>query len=225
MYLKGNFDGTLTPLKAVCEQLIWLKIVLWRLWDLVYDEEVSKAFTKEDTEVDNDDELEPEVDAQLGQSKNYITPKGAQKLRAELNQLFDVDRPTLVKTVSWAASNGDRSENGDYIYGKRKLREIDRRIRFLSKRLDKSEIIAPSSRKGVDQVLFGATVDVENEQGKRLVYRIVGIDETDVAAGHVSWISPIAKALLNAKVGDVVTFRAPKGEEELEIVQIRYEDF
>lgn len=186
---------------------------------------MSKAFTKEDTESELEDDSAEEAQRELGGQKNYITPKGAERLRTELKHLLEVARPEVVRTVSWAASNGDRSENGDYIYGKRRLREIDRRIRFLSKRLDIAEIVAPESRKGTDQVLFGATVIVENEEGKRQTFRIVGVDETDVSKGQVSWISPIAKALMNSKKGDVITFRAPKGEEDLEIVQIRYEDF
>ncbi len=155
-------------------------------------------------------------------TKNYITPAGFKRLKAELKKLLYEDRPALVKTVAWAASNGDRSENGDYIYGKRRLREIDRRIRFLTKRIEAAEDVdtsAPTS----DRVLFGATVVVAGEDGGETTYRIVGIDESDPAKKHVSWISPIARVLLNAREGDVVTFRSPKGEEELEILEIRYE--
>ena len=180
---------------------------------------MSKAFTKEDD--GNEDDLEsPELALPVG-GKNYITPTGAEKLRAELKKLLNTDRPEVVKTVSWAASNGDRSENGDYIYGKRRLREIDRRIRFLTKRLEIAEIIDPSKQSG-DRVLFGATVVIQDEDGKRRTYRIVGIDEADVSNGHISWISPLAKALLNNRKGEGITFRSPKGEEELEIVDVRF---
>lgn len=153
--------------------------------------------------------------------KNYITPAGAAKLRAELRKLLTVDRPELVRVVQWAASNGDRSENADYTYGKRKLREMDRRIRFLSRRLEAAEIIDPAARKS-DRALFGATVRVVDGEGRERTYAIVGIDETDVAGGRVSWISPIGRALLNSREGDVVTLRTPVGEEELEILSIRY---
>jgi transcription elongation factor GreB len=184
---------------------------------------VSKAFTKEQDSdsLDLGDDLQEET-AQPASTKNYITPGGADKLKAELKKLLYEERPELVKTVSWAASNGDRSENGDYIYGKRRLREIDRRIRFLTKRLEAAEIVDPLTQPG-DKVLFGATVTVSDEDGKNRTYRIVGIDETDVQRGHVSWISPVAKALLGSKPGDVVTLHTPKGEEELEVITVRYE--
>lgn len=154
-------------------------------------------------------------------TKNYITPSGAERLKKELNQLLYTDRPEVVRVVAWAASNGDRSENGDYIYGKRRLREIDRRIRFLTKRLEEAEIVDPVKQR-TDRVLFGATVTVSDGDGRTRKFTIVGIDETDGARGRVSWISPIAKALLNAKVGDAVTLRSPKGEEELEVLAIQY---
>lgn len=153
--------------------------------------------------------------------KNYITPPGAKKLRDELHRLLHVERPEVVRTVAWAASNGDRSENADYIYGKRRLRELDRRIRFLTKRLESAEVIDPSAQKS-DRVLFGATVTVADESGAERVYQIVGVDESDPARGRVSWISPLAKALLGKKAGEVLTFRSPKGEEELEILSIVY---
>jgi transcription elongation factor GreB len=153
--------------------------------------------------------------------KNYITPEGAETLKVELRKLLYTDRPELVKTVSWAASNGDRSENGDYIYGKRRLREIDRRIRFLQKQLEAAEVVGlPTGAK--DRVLFGAKVTVSDEEERQRAYRIVGVDEANPAQGSISWISPLANALLNKKVGDVLTFRSPKGEEELEIVRIEY---
>jgi transcription elongation factor GreB len=154
-------------------------------------------------------------------TKNYLTPAGAARLREELKRLLYVERPEVVRTVAWAASNGDRSENGDYIYGKRRLREIDRRIRFLTKRLEAAEVIDPS-RQNREQVLFGATVTVRDEEGRSRAYRIVGIDEADAGRGEVSWISPIARALLGARVGDAVLFRSPRGEEELEVVRIAY---
>ncbi len=166
--------------------------------------------------------------------KNYITPAGADRLKAELKKLLHEDRPELVKVISWAASNGDRSENGDYIYGKRRLREIDRRIRFLSKRLEAAEIIDPSQQlaqqvaqqEGTAQiscrVLFGATVTVLDEEERERTYRIVGQDEIDLSKGWVSWVSPIAKALLNAKKGDVVQLTTPKGIEDLEIIRVTY---
>jgi transcription elongation factor GreB len=189
---------------------------------------MSKAFTKEDgPEIDAldgaDDEQEDEALPQG--TKNYITPWGAGRLKAELHQLLHVERPEVVRTVSWAASNGDRSENGDYIYGKRRLREIDRRIRFLTKRLDRAEIVDPAQQKS-DRVLFGATVKVlqQSDEAEK-VFRIVGIDETDVKRGHVSWISPVGKALLQSRQGDLVTLRTPRGDEELEVLEIRYESF
>ncbi|MGE0616038.1 MAG: transcription elongation factor GreB [Bacteriovoracia bacterium] len=184
---------------------------------------MSKAFTKEsDGGLDDDgDTGEPKDDLPAG-AKNYITPAGAARLREELKQLMNVERPKVVTTVSWAASNGDRSENGDYIYGKRRLREIDRRIRFLSKRLEIAEIIDPLTQ-AKDRVLFGATVTVEHESGEKRKYRIVGMDETDAAKRYISWTSPIGRALLQAKKGDTIQVRTPKGEEELEVLLIQYQ--
>jgi transcription elongation factor GreB len=153
--------------------------------------------------------------------KNYITPNGFENLRKELQKLLNEDRPELVKVVSWAASNGDRSENGDYIYGKRKLREIDRRIRFLSKRLESSEIV-DGLKQDPNRVLFGAKVLVQDEEERQRTYQIVGVDEIDPKKGCISWVSPIAKALLGSKVGDVVTFTAPGGAVELEVLKINY---
>ena len=154
---------------------------------------------------------------------NYITPAGRKRLNDELDRLWQVDRPKLVDVIAWAASNGDRSENGDYIYGKRKLREIDRRIRFLSKHLD-SAVVVDNAGKTHDRVYFGATVTVADESGAERIVSIVGVDEIDPGRGRVSWISPIATALLKASVGDVVTMRTPRGPEELEIIAIRYDD-
>src|SRR5512143_3668236 len=183
---------------------------------------MSKAFTKES---DGDDD-EPDLAADAGPSAgftNYVTPAGHKRLNDELARLWKVDRPKLVDTIAWAASNGDRSENGDYIYGKRKLREIDRRIRFLSKRLD-SAVVVDNAGKAHDCVYFGATVTVVGEDGQERTVCIVGVDELDPARGRVSWISPIATALLKGSVGDVVTMRTPRGTEELEIVAIRYDE-
>ncbi len=180
---------------------------------------MNKAFTKE-----NEDNDEPDDTPKLPQGvKNYITPAGYQRLRDEFDQLWKVERPELVKTITWAASNGDRSENGDYIYGKRRLREIDRRLRFLSKRLDNAEVVDPAQRGECDQVFFGATVTVCNAQGDEYIYSIVGMDEVDPSRGRISWISPLAKALFRAREGDVVPLHTPGGLEELEVVEIRYE--
>ena len=181
---------------------------------------MSKAFTKESD--GDDDESDLVDDAIPGGFTNYITPAGHKRLNDELGRLWKVDRPKLVDTIAWAASNGDRSENGDYIYGKRKLREIDRRIRFLSKRLDVA-VVVDNAGKEHARVYFGATVTYANAAAEERTVRIVGADELDPARGRVSWISPIATALLKASVGDVVTLRTPRGTEELEILGIRYE--
>jgi transcription elongation factor GreB len=179
---------------------------------------MSKAFVKES---DSDDELEQEVAPALPPSgKNYITPAGYARLEAELRRLVEIERPEVVKTVAWAASLGDRSENADYIYGKRRLREIDRRVRFLIKRLEGAEIVNSSGRE-TDQVFFGATVRVKGAAGEKTV-TIVGVDEVDPAHGRVSWVSPIAKALLKAREGERVTLRTPAGEEKLEILEVTY---
>jgi transcription elongation factor GreB len=183
---------------------------------------VSKAFTKESD--GEDDDLDLDDDAGIpGGFTNYITPAGRDRLNQELDRLWTVDRPKLVDVIAWAASNGDRSENGDYIYGKRKLREIDRRIRFLGKRLD-SAVVVDNAGKTHEKVYFGATVTVLAESGEQRTVTIVGVDELDPARGRVSWISPIATALLKSSVGDVVTMRTPRGTEELEIVDIRYDE-
>lgn len=155
-------------------------------------------------------------------SKNYITPAGFKRLKDEALHLIDKERPELVKVVHWAASNGDRSENGDYIYGKRRLREIDRRIRFLTKRLDAAVVVDPANREPVDQVFFGATVTVEHGDGTEKTYSIVGVDETDVSRNHISWISPLARSLLKAHAGDSVRLRSPAGDEEIHILSVEY---
>jgi len=180
---------------------------------------MSKAFVKDDAEAP--DSPEPAAGPVLPPGgKNYITPAGFARLQAEKKQLLEVERPEVVKTVAWAASLGDRSENADYIYGKRRLREIDRRVRFLIKRLEAAEVVDSSGR-DTDQVFFGARVRVKGMSGERTV-RIVGIDEVDPANGCVSWISPIARALLKAREGDVVRLRTPGGEEKLEILEVDY---
>jgi transcription elongation factor GreB len=154
-------------------------------------------------------------------AKNYITPAGYARLKNEVQSLLDKERPQLVKVIAWAASNGDRSENADYIYGKRRLREIDRRIRFLNKRLEIAEVIDPA-RPGVEQVFFGATVTYCDSKGVERTISIVGQDEVDPPRGRISWISPVARALTKARAGDVVTLRTPAGIEELEIIALRY---
>jgi transcription elongation factor GreB len=181
---------------------------------------MNKAFTKESDGDDDDEALAlPELPAG---SKNYVTPGGYRRLRAELISLLDVERPKVVEVVSWAAKNGDRSENGDYLYGKKRLREIDRRIRFLTKRLDIAEVTDPSLHHGRDQVFFGATVTYENQRGEQKSITIKGIDEADSSAGEVSWIAPIARALLKARVGDEVQLLTPGGVERVEVLDVRY---
>jgi transcription elongation factor GreB len=190
---------------------------------------MSKAFTKE-SDGDDEDDLPEALNGDMGglpaTAKNYMTPEGFARMRDELNALMRKERPEVVKVVTWAASNGDRSENGDYIYGKKRLREIDRRVRYLSKRLANAEVVDPAKRAqsgaATDQVFFGATVTTANAEDKERTVKIVGVDEVDLGKGHVSWISPIAKALMRAHEGDVVRLRTPAGEEEIEIVKVRY---
>jgi transcription elongation factor GreB len=180
---------------------------------------MSKAFVKDDAGTDDDDDVAlPELPVGV---RNYITPAGYTTLRNELAHLVKTERPEVVRVVSWAASNGDRSENGDYIYGKKRLREIDRRIRFLTKRLEIAEVVDPATRPATDQIFFGATVKYASE-GRENEITIVGIDEVDPAQGRVSWISPIARALLKAREGDVVQLKTPAGVETLEILAVRY---
>ena len=181
---------------------------------------MNKAFVKE-SDADEDDDIGGLPPIPSG-AKNYITPQGYQRIREELLQLIDVERPEVVRVVHWAASNGDRSENGDYIYGKRRLREIDRRIRFLTKRLDLAEVVDPSVHHGSDQVFFGATVTYVNAAGDEQTISIVGIDELDPLNGKISWVSPVARALTKAKEGDVITLRTPAGDDELEILRVTY---
>ncbi len=183
---------------------------------------MSKAFTKEN---DNEGEDEPEAPDSLPVGlKNYITPRGLGRLKEELQHLWTVERPKVVEVVSWAAGNGDRSENGDYIYGKKRLREIDRRVRFLRKRLEIAHVVDPALQTKHDQVFFGATVTYADEKDVERTVRIVGVDETRGEAGVVSWISPIARALLKTRVGDTAEVRTPNGPEPIEIVKISYNE-
>ena len=186
---------------------------------------MSKAFTKE-TETEA---AEPEAPDPLPEGlKNYVTPNGLRLLREELDHLRRVERPEVVEIVAWAAGNGDRSENGDYIYGKKRLREIDRRLRFLLKRIESAEVVDPARQKNRDRVFFGATVTFVEADGsaddEETTLRIVGIDEASAERGEVSWVSPIARALMKAEEGDVVTFRTPGGAKRIEVVKIVYEE-
>lgn len=216
---------------------------------------MSKAFTRENDDAD-DDEDSPSLPALPLGTKNYMTPEGYRRLKEEYMHLLDVERPALVQTVSWAAGNGDRSENGDYIYGKKRLREIDRRLRFLAKRMENSLVLDPAQRGDCDQVFFGATVtvrsrhggakpsgagasathllpqtadsvgnvsEVRHGDGVERTYSIVGIDEANASKGHISWVSPLARALLKAREGDAVKLPLPDGVEELEVVQVVYQ--
>ena len=181
---------------------------------------MSKAFTKETDQ--EEDDLDPGAPPIPAGTKNYMTPEGHRRMREEFERLVKVDRPDLVKVVAWAAGNGDRSENGDYIYGKKKLREMDKRIRFLTKRLENAVVVDPADQENVEMVFFGATVSICDADGTEASYQIVGIDEADVSAGRISWISPLAKALMKAREGDLVRFQSPAGLREIEIVEIRY---
>ena len=183
---------------------------------------MNKAFTKEPDGDHDDDGGAPGVPPLPAGTRNYMTPQGYRRLREELMTLLDVERPKVVETVSWAAKNGDRSENGDYIYGKRRLREIDRRIRFLTRRLDIAEVADPSLHHGCTQVFFGATVTYANERGDERTITIKGIDEADNLKGEVSWVSPIARALLKAREGDEVRLSTPGGVETIEVIEVRY---
>lgn len=181
---------------------------------------MNKAFVCE-----SEDEEDEEVDASLKLpqgTRNYITPGGYARIKEELDHLLRVERPHIVEVVHWAASNGDRSENGDYLYGKKRLREIDRRIRFLTRRLDLAEVVDPERAANPDQVFFGATVTICDEAGNEQTYQIVGVDETDFARNRISWVSPLARALLRAREGDSVRFQSPAGWREVEVVAIEY---
>ncbi len=180
---------------------------------------MSKAFTKE---TETEEALPDEPAGLPAGSPNYMTPEGFQALRDELQALLRTERPKVVEIVSWAAGNGDRSENGDYIYGKRRLREIDRRIRFLTKRIESAKVVDPADQKNLDRVFFGATVTYARDDGGEHTIRIVGIDEADLDHGKVSWISPVALALRKARAGDTVEVRTPGGTETLEVVSVSY---
>jgi transcription elongation factor GreB len=183
---------------------------------------MSKAFTREDAAPEDDFDGEEEIPIPAG-SKNYVTPGGWQRMREELKWLVNIERPEVTRVVSWAASLGDRSENADYQYGKKRLREIDRRIRHLTKRLEVAEVVDPATREETDQVFFGATVVYENSSGEENTVRIVGVDETDPARNYISWISPVARALIKAREGDSVPLHTPGGEDVLAILEVRYE--
>lgn len=181
---------------------------------------MSKAFVKER---DDEDEGEGELPALPPGGRNYMTPEGWRRLADERDHLSKVERPKIVETVSWAASNGDRSENGDYLYGKKRLREIDRRLRYLAKRLESAVVVNPANQPNKAQVFFGATVTYVDDADVERTVKIVGQDEVDPARGHVSWVSPIARALMKARLGDVVTLVTPRGPVEVEVLDIQYD--
>jgi len=182
---------------------------------------MNKAFTRESDGDDTDDGADAGPVLPKG-TKNYITPTGFRRMQDELRNLMRVERPKVVEIVSWAAGNGDRSENGDYLYGKKRLREIDRRVRFLTKRLEIAEIVDASQQPNKDRVFFGATVTYAREDDSEHTVTILGVDEADINKGQVSWVSPIARALLKAQVGDLVDVRTPQGIEQVEVLEIRY---
>ncbi len=181
---------------------------------------MSKAFTREGDGDEDEQDVPVAVRLPPG-TKNYITRRGYDALRVELEQLVKRERPKLVETVAWAAGNGDRSENGDYIYGKKRLREIDRRIRFLIKRIENAEVVDPELQAGNDQVFFGATVTIHDGEAEQ-TWQIVGVDEADASNGRISWIAPLSRALIKAREGDVVRFMSPAGPREIEVVEVRY---
>jgi transcription elongation factor GreB len=183
---------------------------------------MSKAFTRETDAPADDDDEDIAAPALPSGAKNYLTPAGYARLRGELLELLDVERPKIVEVVSWAAKNGDRSENGDYLYGKKRLREIDRRIRFLTKRLDIAEVADPSMHFGGEQVFFGATVTYANQRDEERTVTIKGVDEVDNLNGEISWVSPIARALLKTRVGDEVQLMTPGGLEQIEVIAVEY---
>lgn len=180
---------------------------------------MNKAFVRETD--DEDDELPQALQLPPG-TRNYMTVAGHRRLKEELVHLVKVERPELVQVVAWAASNGDRSENGDYIYGKKRLREIDRRIRYLTKRVESAVVVDPAQQENIDQVFFGATVTLCEADGKEATYQIVGVDEADAASGKINWLSPLARALIKAREGDTIRFQSPAGLRVLEVVEVRY---
>jgi transcription elongation factor GreB len=183
---------------------------------------MNKAFVKE-SDSDDEDDQPPGAPVLAAGTKNYMTPAGHQRLKTELVNLINKERPEVVGIVSWAASNGDRSENGDYLYGKKRLREIDRRIRFLTKRLEAAQVIDPATREPTDQIFFGATVCYEDQQGAQHTVSIVGIDETNTSKNHISWISPLARALIKAREGDEVVVRLPDGPQTVVVLDVLYQ--
>ena len=186
---------------------------------------MSKAFTREDDAPADDYEGDEDESNPIPPgSKNYMTPLGWRRMRDELTWLVKTERPNVTSVVSWAAKLGDRSENADYQYGKKRLREIDRRIRYLTKRLEAAEVVDPSTREETDQVFFGATVTYATSEGGEQTVRIVGIDEMDPSRHYVSWVSPVARALIKAREGDTVNLRTPAGDQEIEIIEVRYEE-
>jgi len=183
---------------------------------------MNKAFTREtEDDGEQDEGADPALRLPQG-TRNYITPDGHARIRSELEHLLRIERPQVVSVVQWAAANGDRSENADYIYGKRRLREIDRRIRFMTRRLDLAEVVDPARRENTEQVFFGALVTLCDEQGMENTYQIVGVDETDSARGRISWVSPLARALLKSRAGDAVRFHSPAGWRVVEVVAVEY---
>ncbi|HZV55992.1 MAG TPA: transcription elongation factor GreB [Rhodocyclaceae bacterium] len=180
---------------------------------------MNKAFVKETD--DEEDEIPGAPELPPG-TRNYMTVFGHRRLKEELVHLVKVERPEVVRVVSWAAGNGDRSENGDYIYGKKRLREIDRRIRYLTKRIENAVVVDPVQQENVEQVFFGATVTIGDADGSEVSYQIVGVDEADAGHGLISWLSPLARALMKSREGDLVRFQSPAGARELEVVAIRY---
>src|SRR6187401_2315243 len=185
---------------------------------------MSKAFTREDTAPEEDFEGDEDSNPIPAGAKNYLTPIGWQRMRDEVRWLVNAERPEVTRVVSWAAKLGDRSENADYQYGKKRLREIDRRIRYLTKRLEAAEVVDPAIREETDQVFFGATVTYATSEGGEQTVRIVGIDEMDPARHYVSWVSPVARALIKAREGDTVNLRTPAGDQDIEILEVRYEE-
>lgn len=181
---------------------------------------MSKAFTKESDD-DAEEPIRPE--SQPTHTKNYVTPHGFALLQDELQHLLRKERPSVVETVRWAAGNGDRSENGDYIYGKKRLREIDRRVRYLTKQIDKAEVVDPKKQQNLTQIFFGATLTYQQKDGSKKTLKIVGIDEADLTQNKISWTSPIAKALMKSRAGDTVEFRTPAGVERVNVLVVRYE--
>lgn len=181
---------------------------------------MSKAFTKE---TDTEEELPDEADTLPASLKNYMTPQGLAALQEELRRLMREERPKIVEIVSWAAGNGDRSENGDYLYGKKRLREIDRRVRYLTKRIETAEVVDPKLQQNLEQVFFGATVTYAREDGSEHTVKLVGLDEADLEQGKISWFSPVAKCLMKAREGDAVELRTPQGSEKVEVLKVAYE--